>query len=334
MYYSYSSGHGRVDFIFYLLVGGPIVLMWGLRKLNEKRLIENIPVSRVRSAAMGLVELQGMAKPHKPQKAPLSNMDACWWNCRVEELRSNGKSSSWVTIKQVGSNDLFYLEDPTGRVLVNPLGAELHVLSVPYPLNASTRTQMAPVLNSWGINDLNWIGGEKPLRVIEELIPESAPLFVMGELITLGNVSTDLKERFMARLRAIKADPAKMAEADLNHDGVVDADEWAAFEAKQEQEFNQEEMLRQAQMPNQETMLVKMPQNSPFVVSVKDEQELVSSFAWVVLLGIFGGIALSGTGTWLALALDWNPFFVIGLLGVGCAFGFCVKSLNMTFGRG
>ncbi len=67
-----------------------------------------------------------MARQQKPQKAPLSNMDAGWWSCRVEELRSNGKNSHWETIKQVGSNDLFYLEDPTGRVLVNPLGAELH----------------------------------------------------------------------------------------------------------------------------------------------------------------------------------------------------------------
>src|SRR5205814_9341058 len=128
--------------------------------------------------------------------------------------RSNGKSSSWHTLKQIKSTDLFYVEDTTGRVLVNPLKAELHILNNIFELSAATRTQIAPVLNAWGFNDMNWFGGERRMRVVEELIPDCAPLFVMGELISIGNVPQDQRAMFLARLRAIKADPAKMAEAD------------------------------------------------------------------------------------------------------------------------
>jgi len=318
---------------FLCLAGGPISLMVGLRKLNEKRLLENTPVSKVRSAAMGLVELSGMARQHKPQKSPCSNMDVCWWDCRVEELRSDGKNSYWAIIKQVSSMDLFYLEDSTGQVLVNPIGAELHVLIHTFDLNASTRTLIAPVLNSWGLNDMNWFGLENRLRIIEQLIPDCAPLFIMGELISVGNQPEDRRAKFMARLRAIKTDPAKMAEADVNHDGTVDADEWAAFEAKQEEEFMKEEIIHQAQMPNEEKIMLKAPINAPFVVSTQEEQSLVTSFNWLAPFGIFAGIALSAVGVWIGIELGWKPFFIIGLVGLALGVGVFTKSLNITFGR-
>jgi hypothetical protein len=155
----------------------------------------------------------------------------------------------------------------------------------------------------------------------------------MGELITFGNDPQDRRAAFMARLRAIKADPAKMAEADLNHDGVVDADEWAAFEAKQEEQFNQEEMTKEAQMPNEDKMMVQAPAKSPFVVSTQEEQSLVNSFKWLAPLGIFGGIALCGLGVWWAIAVDWNPLFIVGVLAVGFVLGFFGKTLNFGFGR-
>jgi hypothetical protein len=329
----FSLSPGHANGIFYLLVGGPIALGWGLRKLSEKRLIQNTPLSKIRSAAMGLVELQGMARMHTPQKSPLSKMDACWWNCRVEEYRSEGKDSHWQTLKQVGSTDMFYLEDTTGRVLVNPFNAELHVLNNIFELNAATRTQIAPVLNVWGLDDTNWFGGERRMRIIEQLIPDYAPLFVMGELVSIGNDPQDRRAKFMARLRAIKADPAKMAEADLNHDGAVDVQEWDAFEAKQEEEFAKEEMTKEAQRPNADKMMVKAPSHGPFVVSTQEEQSLIGAFNWLAPLGIFGGIALCGLGVWWALSIHWHPLLMIGLLAVGFVLSYFRKTLNFRFER-
>jgi hypothetical protein len=51
--------------IFWALVGGPACLTWGLTRLKHHRLMENVPTSRVRSAAMGLVELK--ARPGRRQ---------------------------------------------------------------------------------------------------------------------------------------------------------------------------------------------------------------------------------------------------------------------------
>jgi len=277
---------------------------------------------------MGLVELYGMARLRKQQKSPLTHMDACWWNCRVQEYRQNGENSHWVTIKQVSSVDFFYLEDETGRVLISPLGAEFHILSNSFDLNASTRTTIAPVLNSWGIDDMTWFGTEQRLQIIEQVIPDCAPLFVMGELVSIGEHLEDRQACFNARLREIKADPVKMAEVDTNHDGIIDPEEWDAFRAKQEEEFLKEELARQNQMPNQDSMLIKAPSASPYIVSTESDTKVESSFQWFTSFGVCCGIALCAFGIWQAVLIGWGPTIIVGLLGFGLLLNFLIQKFG------
>jgi len=93
--------------------------MWGLRRLNQKRLIENTPTSKVRSAAMGLVELAGLARERKPQKSPSPTRRAAGGTAGCRNC-APAQAVNWVTIKQIGSVELFYLDDTTGCVLINP----------------------------------------------------------------------------------------------------------------------------------------------------------------------------------------------------------------------
>jgi hypothetical protein len=312
-----DSGKG----VFYCLVGGPAALLWGLARLKEKRLIENTPCSKVRSAAMGLVGLEGQARPRKPQKAPLSGLDCCWWRCEVQELRSSGKESHWVTIREVVSPELFYLEDTTGRVTVDPAGAEFHIALSTFGLNTTTRSMLGPILNGWGVNDLNWIGMTNSIRIREFTIPEYAPLYVLGDLINVQGHLDDRQQRFLERLKAIKADPKKIAEADVNRDGTIDAEEWDTFRMKQEEEFLKEEMSKTAQVPLADQMLVKAPASGNFIVSTEPGSQLVGSFQWAVPLAIAGGIALSAAGVWFSLQIGWTPAWIFGMLAGGFVVG-------------
>jgi hypothetical protein len=326
-----SSSNAEV--IFYFLIGGPVLLMWGLRKLKQKRLVENIATSTVRAAAMGLVELAGQAKPRKVQKAPISGVDCCWWKCQVQEYRSSGKSRHWATIKEIGSTELFYLEDATGRVLINPFGAELRVISNHSNLDSTTRTKMIPVLTAWGLDHTSWFGFSRQLRVIEQVIPDHAPVYIMGELISTADHSGDQRARLMAHLRAAKSNPTLMKQADTNQDGQVDASEWDALRARQEQEFYKEEMIRQSQGPQEANVLVKAPADHPYVIVTGGEKDLLGSLSWQAPLGLFGGVAISAFGVWLALMHQWPPLFIIGLLTAGCLVGLIFKQFKLNFWR-
>jgi hypothetical protein len=322
------AGPGELHSLtFFCLFGGPAVLLWGLGRIQQKRLIENTPSSKVRSAAMGLVELQGTAKARKILTAPISGLQVCWWRCRVEELRSSGKNRQWVTIKETGSYDLFYLEDSTGSVLVNPADAEIHALERKDSLGWGSNPHLLNVLSGWGIDATSWFG-TRQLRVIEECIPHLGPLYVLGEIMPLRNHVLERQQRFAAKLRAVKADPVKMKAADLDQDGNISPDEWEAVRLQQEDEFLREELERQKTNPVMTDVIVKAPADGPFVVSAKSEKDLLSSMAWRAPFGLFLGVLGSSLGLWLSLMQGWEAWQGLGVLGCGFVVGYFLKKLK------
>jgi hypothetical protein len=330
MIYSHNSSSQLIGL---MLIGGPMFVFSGLRKLSERRLLQNTPRSKVRSAAMGLVELSGVAQPvEAPLIAPVSQRPCCWWHCRVQELRSNGRSSNWVTIQENTSQTLLYLQDETGRVLVDPTGAELHVLNTIQGLNAETRTLLAGTLNGWGINDLNWIGGGR-LRVIEDMIADGAPLMVLGELISLSEPPTEREERFHRYVELVKKDPARMVEADVNKDGNIDVEEWDAFRSRLKEEFTAIESARHAQEPDEDRQRVQAPARGNFVIATQSSEELENSLKWWAPISMLGGIVASALGAWLALISGWSVVFIVGCVGLGFILSVCFKSKGDSIWR-
>ncbi len=315
MYYvaSHSSGNGTLS----ALIGGPLLLFWGLGRLQEKRLLENTPRSKIRSAAIGLVDLSGVARQRKPLKSPVSNIDCCWWECTVEELESNGRESRWVTVKKMGAYEIFYLEDPTGRVLVNPQGAEFHIVTHNSDLDSTSQSQLGPLLSTWDLDTTSWWGGSRRMRIREQTIPEFSPLFVLGDLVSVAGPIIDSHALFNEHVRALKADPQKMVAAGLMVAGVLDPEKWDAFVDKEKDSFLKEELARQSSMLDAEKTVVQAPAQGPFVVSTQSQEELVKSFSWFAPLGIVGGIALSAGGVWFALLDHWSALVIVGLIAVG-----------------
>ena len=107
--------------IFGILVG-IFLFIFGLKELKKKRLIENIPTSKIRSLAMGLVEVFGKVVPSKSGilKSPFTKKDCVYYRYTIEEYRKQGKNSRWVTLRKEEKVRPFYIRDETGTVLVNP----------------------------------------------------------------------------------------------------------------------------------------------------------------------------------------------------------------------
>ena len=157
--------------------------LYGLLINNRKRLIESIPTSPVRSLAVGLVEVSGQAQPeHALLRAPFSGMPCVLFSYNVEERRTSGKETRWETIAKGTSEEPFYVQDETGKVLVVPYDARLML-----PDKRTTRTNWSGTLPEATIVGLLKLGiavdgwfGEKTIRCSETFILPEERVYVMG----------------------------------------------------------------------------------------------------------------------------------------------------------
>jgi hypothetical protein len=95
--------------------------------LQRRHLILDTPFSRIRSASMGMVELSGLAVGPYTMIAPISARPCYYYRTLVWEWKRQGKSNQWVKVAAECMHLPFFLDDNTGRVLVDPRGADLDI---------------------------------------------------------------------------------------------------------------------------------------------------------------------------------------------------------------
>ncbi len=123
----YTSGF---DPILYAGVGAPLgvyLFYRGFRMLQRKRLIMNTPQCKIRSAAMGLVEVSGLATGPYTITAPVTQHSCFYYRTLVWELKESGKSNSWQKAHDESLHTPFFLDDNTGKLLVDPTGADMEL---------------------------------------------------------------------------------------------------------------------------------------------------------------------------------------------------------------
>jgi hypothetical protein len=175
------------------LIYGTFYAFWNTaRRLREARRMEDMPTSRIRSAAQGYVELQGTGRIlDKDVRSPLTSTPCLWWAYEVEEQRTDSQGhSTWVTIEEDDSADPFMIEDDTGKCIVHPAGAEVttrdrrrwrgfksHRHGPPQGLGAI----FGPLFGSY--------------RYTERLLPRDLPLYTLGLFRSHGEVGESILEK-------------------------------------------------------------------------------------------------------------------------------------------
>ena len=97
----------------------------------------------------------------------------------------------------------------------------------------------------------------------------------------------------MKRLRELKKNPEKMAEFDLNKDGVISIEEWDSAVNKVEQELLEEE-LKSGQIDDPaDVIITRGEEEKLFIISDHGQEKLVKKLGWQAFLFVFGGAALS-----------------------------------------
>jgi hypothetical protein len=115
---------------------GAVAFIFGFKQFRKYSLIKDTPRSKIRSMAMGLVEIHGNVEAKQTILTPFSQLPCVYYSYRIEEYRrhtrrdSEGRTRttySWDTIATGSRRIPFHARDETGEVYVSPDGAEYKV---------------------------------------------------------------------------------------------------------------------------------------------------------------------------------------------------------------
>jgi hypothetical protein len=162
-------------------IGG---FFYGFRVLQRRRLLLDTPFSKIRSASMGLVEVSGLAVGPYTLIAPITGRPCYYHRTLVWEFRQGTRKKEWVQIAGECAHVPFFIDDNTGRVLVDPRGADLDLhcdfkekfCDSSFSMNDLAPDSVRDFLARYGI-----VTGNN-LRVEEYCIKPKNSLFILGTL--------------------------------------------------------------------------------------------------------------------------------------------------------
>ena len=180
-----SSNPGA--FFVWCLIGictGIYLFIQGFRLLQRRQLILNTPASKIRSASMGMVELNGLAVGPYTMVAPITTRACYYYQTLVWEWRQEGRNKRWVKIAAECMHVPFFLDDNTGKVMVDPRGADLDLhrdfqeefCDGFFTIKEEAPPNVRSFLSRHGISTTNKI------KVEESCIKPKNALFLLGTL--------------------------------------------------------------------------------------------------------------------------------------------------------
>jgi hypothetical protein len=182
-FFRYSKDDGVVIAVIGAFAG--VYLFYrGFGLLQCKRLILNTPASKVRSAAMGLVEMNGLAAGPYTITAPITEVPCFYFHTTAWQWQQRGRNSEWVKAADESMHVPFFLDDNTGRVLVDPQGAEMDIhrdFHDEFSMALfSSGLEMPAHISSFLLR--NGVSTDKKIKIDEYCIKPKNALFVLGTL--------------------------------------------------------------------------------------------------------------------------------------------------------
>jgi hypothetical protein len=166
------------------VAGGLYFFFAGFHVLARKRLLLATPRSRIGSAALGLVEVSGMATGPYTMPAPITGKPCFLYHATVWQQRQ-GRSQDWEKIADETLHLPFFIADSTGQLLVEPLGADLDLLrdfreEYDASFFSSDLDDLPPCVRSF--LSRHGIVPARRLRIEERLIKPGDAAFIAGSI--------------------------------------------------------------------------------------------------------------------------------------------------------
>ncbi len=303
----------------------------GFKELKSKRIIQNIPTSKINTGAVGTnVEVTGRIVSEKGQivQAPISGRPCAFYSIEIQRWERNrsyrgnslGSHSAstgfnrgrWVTIESFNSGKGFFIDDKSGAnamVLVD--GAVIkrkggtqdfetqsnNFDQMPIGLRQSLEANQTK-LRKFKLKNTSWLFSNR-FRFREWYFSMGENIFVLGHADSGLRAPKRKKMKFKTFLKAKKAiqesDKLK-ARFDTNQDGQLDEEELergAKILALQlESKYSKEKL---EDLASKTKLIFKQKKPNPFYISNMSEKDLVSDLATWSTLKIWGGPILSVT---------------------------------------
>jgi hypothetical protein len=323
------------------IAGGLYFLFLGFQLLARKRLLLAVPTSRIGSAAIGVVEVTGLATGPHTITAPITGKPCFLYHTTAWQERK-GKKQEWEKIADQTLHVPFFIADSTGQLLIEPIGAELDLLREyceEYAASSfsSNRDEVPPRISVFLAR--HGIAPGLRVRIEENLIRPEDTLFVAGTLTENPGVEvrpfssrsdglTNLVEaKFVGpeiiRLQSGAApttqemgQQAKITAA-LIRAGISKPEAWSAAGVPYEALAVDENATPAAVSPGEESsheekssdfnltpplVLMKGANDSAFVISFRSQKESVIALTRKSVALISGGAAIILLGFYMLLA--------------------------------
>ena len=273
---------------FALVLGAGGVAQF-FRHQHRRRVMEDMPTARIRSASQGYVELIGQAlPPDAPLFSPISRTPCCWYRFKIEK-RDRDSNRNWSVEQQGVSTTQFWLDDDTARCIIDPEGAEVHALT--RRTWTGTTAQLIP-----GTSEV-MTTGDNDHRYTEQLILPGQTLYALGWFASLSPLQASSHDEVRERIAAWKADPQQRRAFDTNGNGELDM---AEFEQLRQQASAAVEAERRERAAQPQTHVLRRPKDKRlFLLTTEPHDDLTRTLrwqAWVWLAVGVLGLAYGGAG--------------------------------------
>jgi hypothetical protein len=265
-----------------IVVGFGAGLFWffkGFRVYREYRVLADTPEIPIRSMAMGLVEIHGKAKGHETVLSPVTKTPCFFYKVDIERWVRDKNGGHWSHAATDAEGVRFYLEDATGKVLVDAHGAECDLIqTTKRETGAGVVTSSGRLFGGTRDSSLTtgaWVSDSDLLNYAVSAVSTAHTAFSLdaGSLLSgLGRGSLGLGMGSEHRYR-------------LSEYCIVPEHSYAVTGTCVENPNPQDEHDR--------NMIVKGQNEPTFLISWRSEKELQSALRNRAALHIFGGGALS-----------------------------------------
>jgi hypothetical protein len=290
----HHSDPAMVGIAVAVLAAGSAFCSWRTwRNVSHIRLIEDTPTAKIRSAHQGYVELEGTGRlmDGPPIIAKLTGLPCVWFRYKIEQqVKTHYKGHTqtrWEVIDKGESAETFWLEDETGRVVIDPEGADI----TPRHKDSWRSSSMlgGPLRRPASVSSFFTSNtGSGSYRLTEERINSGERLYALGLLKSVGSYTSrpTVDEDVRELLKDWKQDqPTLLQRFDLNKNGKIDEIEWrlARAQARREAMKNrQEEVIHSA-----DGLSVLGPTRDgsrPYILSAFTQAELTKRYKlWAAL---------------------------------------------------